>query len=75
MKADTDMLVVCGGKLLTSLIKFSLLDNLTVYTVPVILGSGVAFIGETFGSEWELMESVVLDSGISCATYPFIKSL
>ena len=75
MKADTDMLVVGGGKLLTSLIKSGLLDSLTVYTVPVMLGSGVAFIGETLGSEWELMESVVLDGGVVCTTYQFIKSL
>lgn len=75
MKADTDMLVVGGGKLLTLLIKGGLLDSLTVYSVPVMLGSGVAFIGETLGSEWELMESVVLDGGVACATYQFIKSL
>ena len=75
MKVDTDMLVVGGGILLTALIKAELLDSLTVYTVPVMLGKGVAFIGETFGSEWELVESVVLDGGIIRSEYTFGKSL
>lgn len=69
MKVDTDMLVVGGGKLLTSLIKVGLLDSLTVYTVPVMLGKGVPFIGETFGSEWELVESVVLDGSVVYSEY------
>lgn len=69
MKADTDMLVVGGGKLLTALIKAELLDNLTVYTVPVMLGKGVPFIGETFGSEWKLIDSAVLDGGINFSRY------
>jgi len=75
MKADTDMLVVGGGKLLTALIKAELLDSLTVYTVPVMLGKGVPFIGETFGSEWVLVESAVLDGGVIRSEYTFGKSL
>lgn len=75
MKADTDMLVVGGGKLLTALIKAELLDSLTLYTVPVMLGKGVSFIGETFGSEWELVESMVLDGGVIRSEYTFGKSL
>ena len=75
MKVDTDILVVGGGKLLTSLINVGLLDSLTVYTVPVMLGKGVPFIGETFGSEWELVESVVLDGGVIRSEYKFRKSL
>lgn len=75
MKTDTDMLVVGGGKLLTALIKAELLDSLTVYIIPAMLGKGVAFIGETFGSEWKLVESVVLDDGIVVTEYKFKKSL
>lgn len=75
IKVDTDMLVVGGGKLLTSLINVGLLGSLTVYTVPVMLGKGVAFIGETFGSEWVLVESAVLDSGVIRSEYTFGKSL
>ena len=75
MKADTDMLVVGGGELLTSLIKVGLMDSLTVYTVPVMLGRGVPFIGETFGSEWELLMNMVMDDGIVVTEYKFKKSL
>lgn len=75
MKVDTDMLVVGGGKLLTSLINVGLLDSLTVYTVPVMLGKGVAFIGETFGSEWKLIDSAVLDGDVIRSEYRFVKSL
>ncbi|WP_455643664.1 dihydrofolate reductase family protein [Parabacteroides sp.] len=75
MKVDIDIQVVGGGKLLTSLIKMGLMDNLTVYTVPVMLGRGVPFIGETFGSEWELLMNMVMDDGIVVTEYKFKKSL
>lgn len=65
------MLVVGGGKLLTSLIKAGLLDSLTIYTVPVIVGKGIGFIGETLGSEWKLSDCKVLDGGIVRSTYLF----
>lgn len=71
LKQETDMLVVGGGKLLTSLIKAGLLDSLTIYTVPVMVGKGIGFIGETFGSLWKLSESRVLDNGVVCSTYLF----
>ena len=57
LKQKTDILVVGGGKLLTSLIKAGLLDSLTIYTVPVMAGKGIGFIGETFGSHWKLSEA------------------
>ena len=63
LKQETDMLVVGGGKLLTSLIKAGLLDSLTIYTVPVMAGKGIGFVGETSGSLWKLSESRVLDNG------------
>lgn len=69
MKNDNDMLVLGGGKFLTSLIQAELLDCLTIYTVPVILGKGVPFIGEIFGSEWELSESHIIENGIICSKY------
>ena len=71
MKQETDMLVVGGGKLLTSLIKAGLLDSLTIYTVPVMAGKGIGFVGETSGSLWKLSESRVLDNGVVCSTYLF----
>ena len=47
LKQETDMLVVGGGKLLTSLLKAGLLDSLTIYTVPVMAGQGNGFVGGT----------------------------
>ena len=55
----------------SSLIKAGLLDSLTIYTVPVMVGKGIGFIGETLGSEWKLSESRVLDNGVVCSTYLF----
>ena len=63
LKQAHDILVVGGGKLLTSLIKAELLDCLTLY-----------FIGETFGSQWKLSESGVLDGGVVRSTYLFGKT-
>ena len=65
LKQTHDILVVGGGKLLTSLVKAGLLDSLTIYTVPVMLGKGIGFVGETFGSKWRLSESKMLDNGWS----------
>ena len=64
-----------GGKLLTSLVKAGLLDSLTIYTVPVMVGKGIGFIGETLGSQWKLAESGVLDNGVIRSTYLFDGSL
>lgn len=75
LKQENDMLVVGGGKLLTSLIKAGLLDSLTIYTVPVMVGKGIGFIGETLGSQWKLAESGVLDNGVIRSTYLFDGSL
>ena len=43
----------------------------SIYTVPVMVGKGIGFIGETFGSLWKLSESRVLDNGVVCSTYLF----
>ena len=75
LKQENDMLVVGGGKLLTSLVKAGLLDSLTIYTVPVMMGKGIGFIGETLGSQWKLAESGVLDNGVIRSTYLFDGSL
>lgn len=75
LKQETDILVVGGGKLLTSLVKAGLLDSLTIYTVPVMVGKGIGFIGETLGSQWKLSESKVLDNGVIRSTYLFDGSL
>ena len=71
LKQTHDILVVGGGKLLTSLVKAGMLDSLTIYTIPVMVGKGIGFIGETFGSKWRLSESKMLDNGVVCSTYLF----
>ena len=45
----------------TSLIKTNLLDCLTVYTIPIILGEGVRFMCETLDSKWKLDKFCIMD--------------
>ena len=71
LKQTHDILVVGGGKLLTWLVKAGLLDCLPIYTIPVMVGKGIGFIGETFGSKWKLSESEKLDGGVVRSTYLF----
>ena len=71
LKQTHDILMVGGGKLITSLIKAGLLDSLTIYTVPVMVGKGIGFVGEMFGSQWKLSESNVLGNRIVRSTYLF----
>ena len=74
MKNDNDMLLVGGGKLLTSLIQAELLDSLTLYTIPVMLGKGICFIGETFGSNWQLESSKIIDNNILLSSYKYVNA-
>lgn len=72
LKQETDILVVGGGRLLTSLIKAGLLDSLTIYTVPVMVGKGIGFIGETLGSEWKLQRCKVIHENIISTEYELL---
>lgn len=74
IKRDNDMLVLGGGKLLTSLIQAELLDQLMIYTVPVMLGKGIKFIGETFGSNWQLEDSQIIDNNILLSSYKYVNA-
>ena len=64
LKQTHDILVV-------ALVKAGMLDSLTIYTIPVMVGKGIGFIGETFGSKWKLLESEMLDGGVVRLTYLF----
>lgn len=64
MKTETDMLVIGGGKLITTLINARLLDELIVYTVPVMLGEGLPFLGQTIGSTWEVTDCIMVNDAI-----------
>lgn len=69
--SETDIQVIGGGKFITSLIEASLLDEITLYIVPVMLGDGIKFIGKTFGSKWELTGHRVIDNQVVCLTYQY----
>ena len=69
--SETDIQVIGGGKFITSLIEASLLDEITLYIVPVMLGDGIRFIGKTFGSKWELTGHRVIDNQVVCLTYQY----
>ena len=69
--SETDIQVIGGGKFITSLIEASLLDEITLYIVPVMLGDGIKFIGKTFGSKWELTGHRVIDNQVICLTYQY----
>lgn len=69
--SETDIRVIGGGKFITSLLEASMLDEITLYIVPVMLGDGIRFIGKTFGSKWELTQNRVLDNQVICLTYQF----
>ena len=49
--AAGDISVIGGGNLITALLNNELLDELTVYIVPVLLGEGIRFIGKTFDAD------------------------
>lgn len=70
-ETESDLIVIGGGKLITSLINTGLLDELIIYNNPVMLGEGIPFIGKTIGSEWELSDSGLLGKGILYANYYF----
>lgn len=69
--SETDIQVIGGGKFITSLIEASLLDEITLYIVPVMLGDGIRFIGKTFGSKWELTGHRVIDNQVVYLTYQY----
>lgn len=62
---ESDLVVIGGGKLITSLINTQLLDELTIYTIPIMLGEGIPFIGKTIGSEWKLSDYISSNSVLS----------
>ena len=50
------------------------LDSLTLYTIPVMLGKGISFIGETFGSNWHLESSKIIDNNILLSSYKYVNA-
>lgn len=69
--SETDIRVLGGGQFITSLLEASMLDEITLYIIPVMLGDGIKFIGKTLGSEWELIQNKVLDNQVVRLTYQY----
>lgn len=69
LKHKTDLLVVGGGVLITTLIKAKLIDNITIYTIPKLLGKGIKLFQETPELNLKFMESNSLECGIVYSRY------
>ena len=69
LKHKTDLLVVGGGILITTLIKAKLIDNITIYTIPKLLGKGIKLFQETPELNLKFMESNSLECGIVYSRY------
>lgn len=72
-ETKSDLVVIGGGKLITSLINTQLLDELTVYSIPIMLGEGIPFIGKNIGSEWKLSDSKLIGKNTIDTTYQYQK--
>ncbi len=72
--SESDIRVLGGGQFITSLLEASMLDEITLYIVPVMLGNGIRFIGKTFGSEWELTQNKVMDNQVVRLTYQYKRT-
>ena len=60
-----DIWLVGGGKLISMLLNWDLIDEMQIYYVPVILGDGVALFGDkTNMSKWEVTKCERLGKGV-----------
>lgn len=69
LKHKTDLLVVGGGILISTLIKARLIDNITIYIVPKLLGNGIKLFFETLNWDLKFIESNTLENGTVCLNY------
>ena len=59
LKADNDnILIVGGGKLITSLLNNKLIDEMDIYIVPVLLGKGIPLFGKTFDVKMNMVSCI-----------------
>lgn len=73
-QADTDLLAVGGGIFISSLIDNRLLDMLSIYTVPVILRTGITFLRTKTESKWKTLQTGKTDNIIH-TLYEFDKTI
>lgn len=69
LKHKTDLLVVGGGILISTLIKARLIDNITIYIVPKLLGNGIKLFFENLNWDLKFIESNTLENGTICLNY------
>lgn len=60
-----------GGRIIQTFLREGLLDELTITTAPVLIGSGLALFGELAGQDVELtlQSAKALAGGFTQATY------
>ena len=60
-----DIWLVGGGKLISMLLNWDLIDEMQIFYVPVILGDGIAQFGDkTNMSKWEVTRCERLGEGV-----------
>ena len=65
-----DIWLVGGGKVISMLLDADLVDELQIFYIPVMLGSGIRLFPESFkDSQWNLLESKAYDNGVLEAKY------
>lgn len=69
LRHKTNLLVVGGGNLITTLIKAKLINYITIYTVPKLLGKGIKLFHDIPNCDLKLITSNILNSNIICSTY------
>ena len=70
-----DICVFGGGQLVTQLLELGLIDEVGLAVIPVVLGSGVPFLGTMATStKLELMECRPFPSGIVLLNYRVVRA-
>jgi dihydrofolate reductase len=65
-----ERLYIDGGKVIQSLLKENLIDEMIITTIPVILGTGISLFGETNGIlKFKCIQSKVFENGLSQNVY------
>jgi dihydrofolate reductase len=74
-KAEKDIWLVGGGKLISAFLENNLIDQMILTIVPKILGEGIRlFPGRTKESDWTLTEVKPFNTGLVNLTYEKIET-
>jgi len=64
-QSDSDILLYCGPRLVSSLTEFRLIDEYMLYVNPVVLGQGTHLFGELRGAlQLKLLKTKIFGSGV-----------